>query len=225
MKYSNLKLLIYIVSGIFCLSPTFVLGQNTALSELNKNRLEAKNASEQISESLKQITAEKKILIDQLLELNKKHDEAARVQSQTKHNVLKPVTIHETEIIKYLQNKRMGRCKFLPGDYAGELILQKEKIKIRFAFLPKDSLFAPLISVLKNEFNEEVFQIEQPAYDPLAIQHKGEMQAIIRFKIRPQNNSPGEIIHAYFKGQRLNDQWFGKSSLALTDLTCVLGID
>jgi hypothetical protein len=219
MKEKN-KIIILSVALIFM--NNFAFAESSALDTLLKERSDLILEAEASSESLTRLNEEKKSLIDKLVDANKQYDDIMKTQTQKRE--IPPLVISTNEITKYFENKRFGRCKIAKGEYLGEYIIQKDKIKIRFAFLPKDSLLAPKLSLSKGEQNEEIFQIEQPGYDPNAVNLKGDIQAIIRFRMKTENNKIGEVIHAVFMGQRLNDEWFGQSSsYKLTNMTCVLG--
>lgn len=200
--------------------------ENTALNDVLRERSNIISEAEQNSESLKTLNIEKRQLIDRLVEVNKQYDEIMQVQTQQQQRPT-PVAISLSEINNFIGRKRMGRCQISPGEYLGEYIIQKEKVKIRFAFLPANSRLAPKLSIVSGATVEgqvsEVFQIEQPGYDPSATNLEGDMQAMLRFSIRA-NNTPGEFTHAVFHGQKIHDQWFGqRSSLRPAPVTCVLG--
>ncbi len=195
--------------------------QTSAMNDVLKERSDLMLESEQNSESLKTLNEEKRLLIDKLVDVNKRYDEISK--EQVKKNKLTPVAISIVEIRKFIGNKTMGRCRITQGEYAGEYIIQKDKVKIRFAFLPANSVLAPKLSVVRGDQNDDVFQIEQPAYDPSAPNLNGDMHAIMRFNITG-NNTAGEFTHAFFSGQRIHDKWFGQSSsLTSTPITCVMG--
>ncbi len=212
---------ILILSTLIFLISSSLFAQTSALDELLKERSDSIRESEQNSDSLKRLNDEKRLLINKLVDVNKQYDDIIKTQNLKKESDLFSISVNE--ISRYILNKKMGRCKITAGEYLGEYIIKKDKVTIRFAFLPKDSLLAPKLSLVKGEQNEDVFQIEQPGYNPNSINAKGEISATLRFLIKSENNTPGEIIHAVFMGQLLNDGWFGKSSLALTNITCVLG--
>lgn len=217
MKKTKNLILLYIV--LFLSSS--VAAQGTALDEILKEKSNLIRESEQNSDSLKRLNDEKKVLIDKLLEVNKQYDEIIVTQTQKKD--LTPIAIDAQEISKYIEHKRMGRCTLSAGEEAGEYIVKKDDIKIRFAFLPKTSTLSPKLSFAKGEHLEELLQIEQPGYNPHNISQKGDMLATIRFRIDSEDSQPKEIVHAVFMGQRINDKWFGKSSYKPTNVTCVLG--
>lgn len=196
--------------------------QQTALKDVLKERSDVLHETEQNSESLKSLNEEKRLLIDKLVDVNKRYDEISKIQ--TNKRKLTPVAISQAEIRNFIGNKQMGRCRITTGEQPGEYIIQKEKIKIRFSFLTTNSAFAPQLSIISGEQNDDVFQIEQPGYDPSARNLPGDMSAILRFRINADETA-GEFTHAFFSGQRIHDQWFGQSSsLAITPLTCVMGM-
>lgn len=196
--------------------------ETPALDNLLKQRLDALDKSQETQENLNRLNEEKKYLIDKLVDLNKQYDEIEK--TQTKATEMTPVSIDMPEITDFLKRKKMGRCKFSVGEYKNEYIIQKDKVKIRFAFLSADSILNPKISLVRGDRGQELLQIEQPGYDPDAINLKGEIHAIIRFTLNQRNGKPDRIVHAVFMGQRIYDKWFGQSSsYALTNITCVLG--
>lgn len=205
---------------MFQTSP-YLFAQTPALNELLKERADSIRATEQTSDHMARLNEEKRFLLNKLLDVNKQYDEA--MKTQTKKRDIAPIPISANEIAEYIEGKRIGRCRFTPGKNPGEYIIQKDKIKIRFTFLPKESPLAPKLSIIKGEYNEDVYQIEQPGYNPNSTNQKGLVDSIMRFRIN-QNNSPGDVIHAAFHGQSLNDTWFGqKSSYTIIPLTCELG--
>ncbi len=210
-----------ILSHITLLLSFSSLTQASSLDEILKERSELARQAEQNSDSLKHLNEEKKILIEKLMEVNRQHEEILDSLEQKKE--LSPVSISAQEIAQYIEGKRMGRCKLTHGEYAGEYIIKKDDIKIRFAFLPKRSSLAPTLSLVKGELNENLWQIEQTGYNPDKPTQKGDVQSTIRLRVGDENFAPGDIVHAVFMGQRLNDKWFGQSSYSLTNVTCAVG--
>lgn len=208
------SLSLFLLLGISCIHSS----QATSLEDLNKERAAIEAEFAENSEALKRMNEEKKVLIDKLVELNSQADDVSK--SLDAKFDLRPIPIGISEIARYFGRKNINRCKVSLGDQPGEYFIQKDKIKIRFAFLDRNNVRPAKLGLIRGRENREVFQIEQTAYDPNATNLDGGMHALLKFNIKA-DNTPGDIIHAVITGQRINDKWFGQgSSLDITPITC-----
>lgn len=112
----------------------------------------------------------------------------------------------------------IGKCKVSAGEHEREYVITNGDVTIRFIFAPFDSTMTPLAQRIKMEDGLHVIEIAQKKFTPERIDNTGEMSAVIRFE--PESL---KVIHATFRGQRLNDKYWGNSSSYAThQLTCIL---
>lgn len=199
--------------GLF-LSLSFAQADMTTITqELNKIRIENEAATRPLEDERIKLDDEKT-----LLEARMKEIEDAKNKAQ------KPVEtkIDSETLNSILLNSPMGKCKIRAGTSEREYIISNDNYTLRMIFAPFDSSNTPVAHPVKAEMdgllNVNIIEVEQKKFTPERVENPGEMSATIRFE--PETL---RVIHATFRGQKLNDQMLGwSSSYAVYQLSCVL---
>lgn len=212
-----MKILKYVLILFFSIVCLRVVAQTTnAIDELLRLNSERERQREESVGDLRRLEEERDRLARRLSETL---DQMAVVLSQ---NTVQEIStkINYQEIFNYLGNGQIERCRLTFGEQPGEVFIQKGDVKIRFVFLAQNETLSPVASFVRGEQGENLLQIQQPAYDPQNISREGYMEAMIRF--RYSENNIGSITHAIFTGNRMGDEWFGRSSMRVESVACVL---
>lgn len=137
-----------------------------------------------------------------------------------KKEVQKPVElkVDTTTLNTVLLKNHIGRCRIRAGTLEREYIISNSDHSIRFVFAPFDHPLTPLAHLVKTDEGFHVMEIVQNKFKLENVDHPGDMSATLRFD--PETL---KVIHATFRGQKLQDQLMGfKSSYSPYQLTCIL---
>lgn len=181
-----------------------------AIDQDNNTQVEQLNVETEI------LAEEKQEVETQLAEISTELDRIEKEKTQ----LVQPLEVVLTyeSLDELLSNyKKIGPCDIQPGPTPGEYHIKDDKKTIRTFFADSESEFKPIIKMVKNEENK-YFELYQPQFTPKNITPKSSMESLLR--IDEVNHS---VIHATFRGQLINDEWFGYSSSHKPyQLTCLL---
>ena len=175
------------------------------------------------STQVQQINVEAEILTEEKIEIETQlSDISGQIEDleKEKTEIMKPLEIALTyeKLDELLSNyKKIGACELKPGLTPGEYHISDGKKIIRTFFAPLESEFKPIVKMVKKD-EAKYFELIQPQFTPDKIEPKSKMESLLRF-----DEINHIVIHATFRGQLLQDEWFGYgSSYKAHQLTCLL---